>query len=80
MDRTPTQAAERTGMLSDGKSVTRFAAGMVREEDGVTTIEYALLAALIAMVCIVAFQATGMSLKALYAYWSAVVIAALQVQ
>jgi pilus assembly protein Flp/PilA len=78
MDRTRTQAAERTGMLNDGKSVTRFAARMGREEDGVTAIEYALLASLIAMVCILAFQVTGTSLKALYQYWSAVVIATLQ--
>ena len=67
-------------MWNDCKRIARFAARMVREDDGVTAIEYGLLAALIAVTCIVAFQATGTSLKALYEYWSAVVIAALQVQ
>ena len=67
-------------MWNDCKSIARFAARMVREDDGVTAIEYGLLAALIAVACIVAFQATGTSLKDLYEYWGAVVIAALEVQ
>ena len=36
-------------------SIKRF----VREEDGVTMVEYGLLAALIAVVCIVAIQVIG---------------------
>ena len=49
----------------------------LREDDAATAIEYALLAALIAVVCVVAMQATGASLTALYVYWSGAVSAAL---
>lgn len=49
----------------------------LREDEAVTAIEYGLLAALIAVTCIVAFQATGGSLEAIYEYWSGEVIAAL---
>lgn len=61
-------------------------ARLLREDDAVTAIEYGLLAALIAVVCIVAFQATGGSLafqatggslEAIYNYWSGAVTAAL---
>jgi len=55
----------------------RLAACMQREDDGATAIEYGLLAALIAVTCIVAFQVTGASLSALYVFWSAAVSAAL---
>jgi len=58
-------------------SIVRLAARTVREDDGVTAIEYGLLAALIAVACIVAFQATGASLTALYVFWSGAVSAAL---
>ena len=64
-------------MSNIGQGIARLAARMVRDDDGVTAIEYGLLAALIAVACIVAFQATGTSLSAVYAYWSAAVIAAL---
>ena len=65
-------------MSNIGTDIARFATGMAREDDGVTAIEYGLLAALIAVACIVAFQATGTSLDAVYAYWSSAVIAALR--
>ena len=65
-------------MLNTCNCFARLAAQTVREDDGVTAIEYGLLAALIAVACIVAFQATGTSLEAVYAYWSGAVIAALQ--
>ena len=65
-------------MSSIGQGVARLAARMVRDDDGVTAIEYGLLAALIAVICIVAFQATGTSLRALYEYWSGAVVLALQ--
>ena len=55
----------------------RLAASAVREDDGVTAIEYGLLAALIAVACIAAFQATGTSLGAIYTTWSNAVLAAL---
>ncbi len=47
------------------------------DESGVTAIEYGLLAALIAVAIIGAISATGTSLSALYAYWSAAVISSL---
>lgn len=49
----------------------------VSDESGVTAIEYGLLAALIAATLVGAVNATGTSLLALYAYWSAAVVAAL---
>ena len=52
--------------------------GLMRQDDAVTSIEYALMASLIAVACVVAFQATGLSLAAVYQYWSAAVTAALQ--
>jgi DNA-binding NtrC family response regulator/Flp pilus assembly pilin Flp len=48
-------------------------------DDGVTAIEYGLLAALIVIACIAAFTATGASLEALYVIWSTAVIAALTI-
>jgi len=48
-----------------------------REEEGVTAIEYGLLSALIVVVCIAAFSATGTSLGAIYTTWSTAVLAAL---
>jgi pilus assembly protein Flp/PilA len=77
MDRNQTHAAARTGLSKACKGIARLAARMVREDDAVTAIEYGLLAALIAVTCIVAFQATGTSLTAMYDYWSSAVIAAL---
>jgi len=65
-------------MLNICNCIARLAAQTVREDDGVTAIEYGLLAALIAVTCIVAFQATGTSLADLYDYWSSNVNAALQ--
>ncbi|HUG24663.1 Flp family type IVb pilin [Piscinibacter sp.] len=54
-----------------------WTAELLRDEEGVTAIEYGLLAALIAIACIVAFQATGTSVGAIFDYWSEAVIAAL---
>jgi pilus assembly protein Flp/PilA len=59
------------------RAIGRLAVGLKCESDAVTAIEYALLAALIAVACVVALQGTGASLEALYEYWSAAVIAAL---
>ncbi len=50
---------------------------LVNEQDGVTAIEYGLLAALIAVTCIVAFQLLGTQLNALWVYWVGAVIGAL---
>jgi pilus assembly protein Flp/PilA len=45
-------------------SIKRF----VREEEGVTMVEYGLLAALIAVVCIVSITAVGKDLDAVFNY------------
>jgi Flp pilus assembly pilin Flp len=50
-----------------------------RDEAAVTSIEYGLLAALIAVACIAAFAATGGSVGDVYEYWSSRVIAALAI-
>lgn len=65
-------------MSNIGKSMARFATRMARNDDGATAIEYGLLAALIAVACIVAFQATGTSLQGVYEYWSGAISQALQ--
>jgi pilus assembly protein Flp/PilA len=46
-------------------------------EEGVTAIEYGLLAALIAVALITTLQATGSSLGDIYTYWTNAVIAVL---
>jgi len=50
---------------------------LLAEEDGVTAIEYGLLAALIVVAAIGALTATGGSLEAMYTFWSGAVVAAL---
>jgi pilus assembly protein Flp/PilA len=58
-------------------STQRIARTFLADDDGVTAIEYGLLAALIAIACIGSFQLTGASLGAMYDMWSAAVAAAL---
>lgn len=65
-------------MSNISKGIAQLAIRMVRDDDGATAIEYALLAVLIAVACIVAFQATGTSLRGLYEYWSGAVSQALR--
>ena len=48
-----------------------------RDESAVTAIEYALLAALIAIAIIAALTATSTSVAAIFTAWSSAVIAAL---
>jgi len=64
-------------MLNACNASIRRIVRLLCEEHGVTAIEYGLLAALIALACIGAFQATGTNLAALYIAWSAAVVAAL---
>jgi pilus assembly protein Flp/PilA len=49
----------------------------LREEAGVTAIEYSLLAGLIAVVIVGAVGATGTSMEAIYTAWSVAVLQAL---
>ena len=58
-------------------SSTSLAIANIADESGVTAIEYGLLAALIAVACIGAISATGVSVSAMYTFWSNAVIAAL---
>lgn len=57
-------------------TVLRFMRGL-SDDSGATAIEYGLLAALIAVTLLAAISVVGTSLLALYAYWSAAVVAAL---
>ena len=50
--------------------ITRFIQKFVRDEEGVTAIEYGLIAALIAVVIIVAVTAVGTKLNAVFLYVS----------
>ena len=50
---------------------------VVRRDDGVTAIEYALLAALIVVASIGAISATGTSVSAMYVFWTTAVLGAL---
>ena len=64
--------------MSEGhRNPLNVAKHLLREDDGVTAIEYGLLASLIVVACIAAFQATGTSLGALYTAWTNAVVAAL---
>lgn len=42
--------------------------GFLREEEGVTAIEYALIAALIAVVIIIGATAVGLNINAMFTY------------
>ncbi len=59
-------------------TITHSFTEWLADESGVTAIEYGLLAALIAVAIVGAVGATGLSLTAIYDYWSVHVIAALQ--
>jgi pilus assembly protein Flp/PilA len=63
--------------LDYSKRMWTLLCSAVTEQEGVTAIEYGLLAGLIAVVCVAAFAATGGSLAAVYTAWSAAVVAAL---
>jgi DNA-binding NarL/FixJ family response regulator len=72
----PRARTEEPAMPHDAQPAFATIGAFVREEDGVTAIEYGLLAALIAVTCIVALNATGDSVNAVYNFWSAAVVAA----
>jgi pilus assembly protein Flp/PilA len=57
--------------------ITSALDALLRREDGVTAIEYGLLASLIAVAILVGLTATGDGIVAMYNRWSAAVIAAL---
>ena len=64
-------------MPKDCSTLARLAACFLADEDGVTAIEYGLLAALIAVTCIVAWGATGDALVQVYEFWTDAVDAAI---
>jgi Flp pilus assembly pilin Flp len=57
--------------------IRRMCLALWRDERGVTSIEYGLMSALIVIVCISAFSATGASLTGLYTAWIGAVLAVL---
>ena len=56
--------------------IAKFIQKFIRDEQGVTAIEYGLIAALIAVTIIVAVTAVGTSLKGMFTYVSNQVTAA----
>ncbi len=40
--------------------------GLLRDQSGATAIEYGLIAALISLACIIAFQALGLNLETIF--------------
>ncbi|MBU2733687.1 Flp family type IVb pilin [Acidithiobacillus ferridurans] len=50
------------------KTLQHAVARFVREEEGVTAIEYGLIAGLIAVVIIASVQALGVKLNSIFAY------------
>lgn len=68
----------RSTVITDGlAAIRRMCLALWRDEEGVTSIEYGLLSALIVVASIAAFKNTGMSLGLLYAQWTSAVLAAL---
>jgi len=57
--------------------IVGWTADLLRDEEGVTAIEYGLLAALIVVASLAAFGATGLALEALYIAWVTAVLDAL---
>ena len=53
-------------MLKAQMAVINFVKGLLRREEGVTAIEYGLIAALIAVVIIAALTLLGVNLKATF--------------
>jgi pilus assembly protein Flp/PilA len=64
-------------MRHELKRIAAMLSRLSHDEDGVTAIEYGLLAALIAVAIIAAVSATGDSLAAVYDYWSSAVVDAI---
>lgn len=58
--------------------ITKFLKSFARDEEGVTAIEYGLIAALIAVAIIVAATAVGTQLDAVFTYVAGELQAALQ--
>jgi DNA-binding NarL/FixJ family response regulator len=73
----PRAQTEEPAMPHDALPAFATIGAFVREEDGVTAIEYGLLAALIVVASIGAITATGTSVSVMYATWTAAVLAAL---
>ncbi len=74
MHRSEGRSTVITGRLA---AIRRMCLALWRDEEGVTAIEYGLLSALIAIVCISAFNATGTSLEAMYVAWTSAVTSVL---
>lgn len=72
------QRKGRSNVITDGlTAIRRMCMALWRDEQGVTSIEYGLLSALIVIACIAGFNATGMSVRDLFEKWSTAVVAAL---
>ena len=67
----------RGNVITDRLTAIRRMCLAFWHEQGATSIEYGLLAALIAIACIAGFSVAGTSLEALYVAWVNAVLAAL---
>ena len=47
-------------------TATMRGTGLLRDQSGATAIEYGLIAALISLACIIAFQALGLNLETIF--------------
>ena len=56
----------RNSEQGNGNMRTKGTANLLRDERAATAIEYALIAALIALACIIAFQSLGLSLEGIF--------------
>lgn len=74
MHRSEGRSTVITGRLA---AIRKMCLTLWRNEEGVTSIEYGLLAALIVIACISAFQATGTSLEKMYVAWTSAVVSVL---
>ena len=63
--------------LTEREIIMNFITKFIREEDGVTAIEYGLIAALIAVVIIISVTAVGTQLVAVFTAIAAALAAAL---
>lgn len=68
----------RSNSAISGEQIRNRIAAFIREDDGVTAIEYALMAALIAMVIVGSVGSVGTQLSGLWNYVADAVDAAVQ--
>jgi len=74
---TYTPSGANTVLIDNLAQAHRISRSFLAEDDGVTAIEYGLMAALIVIVCIAAYAAPGSAVLAVYVTWTNACLAAL---